>query len=107
MTVQPAGPRRTWTVAEARARLSEVLRLAEEEGPQRIGVRKPFVVAPARAWSERAAPPAPDAEPRERAGPRMPFGRWLVENMRIGVDLELPDRASRRPIPFIDDEGQA
>ena len=29
--------RRVWTVAEAKARLSEVLRLAEEEGPQRIG----------------------------------------------------------------------
>ncbi len=30
---------RVWTVAEAKARLSEILRLAEEEGPQRIGAR--------------------------------------------------------------------
>ena len=37
---------RTWTVAEAKAKLSEVLRLAEEEGPQRIGLRRPFVVVP-------------------------------------------------------------
>ncbi len=35
---------RIWTVAEAKARLSEILRLAEEEGPQRIGTRRSFVV---------------------------------------------------------------
>ena len=40
-------PRRVWTVAEAKAKLSEVLRLAESEGPQRIGTRKPFIVVPA------------------------------------------------------------
>ena len=32
-------PDRVWTVAEAKARLSEILRLAEEEGPQRIDAR--------------------------------------------------------------------
>ena len=37
--------KRVWTVAEAKARLSETLRLAEEEGPQRIGTRKSFVVS--------------------------------------------------------------
>ena len=37
MNRQCPEPRRVWTVAEARARLSEVLRLAEEEGPQHIG----------------------------------------------------------------------
>ncbi len=31
---------RTWTVEEAQARLSDILRLAEEEGPQRIGERR-------------------------------------------------------------------
>lgn len=40
-------PRRVWTVAEAKAKLSEVLRLAETEGPQHIGARKRFVVMPA------------------------------------------------------------
>ena len=30
-------PHKIWTVAEAKARLSEILRLASEEGPQRIG----------------------------------------------------------------------
>ena len=32
----------TWTFAEATASQSKVLRLAEEEGPQRIGLRRPF-----------------------------------------------------------------
>ncbi len=41
--------RRVWTIAQAKARLSEVLRLAEEEGPQHIGTRRPFVV-PASDW---------------------------------------------------------
>ena len=40
-------PHRVWTVAEAKARLSEILRLAEAEGPQTIGTRRPFVVVPA------------------------------------------------------------
>ena len=39
-----------WTVAEAKTRLSELLRRCEEEGPQRIGVRKSFVVVPAELW---------------------------------------------------------
>ena len=37
-----AEPRKTWTVAEAKARLSEILRLASEEGPQRIGTKTPM-----------------------------------------------------------------
>ena len=43
MTTERTEPRPAWTVAEAKARLSEILRLAEEEGPQRIGVRNSFV----------------------------------------------------------------
>lgn len=90
MAVSEAG--RVWTVAEAKARLSEILRLAETEGPQRIGMRKPFVVAPAAAWEELASPP------------RKPLGRWLVENMPRGTDLVVPERneRSRREIPFAD-----
>ena len=49
-------PGRVWTVAEAKAKLSEVLRLAETEGPQRIGARKPFIVVPERVWREHAPP---------------------------------------------------
>ena len=70
-------PRKTWTVAEAKARLSEILRLASEEGPQRIGTKTPYVVVPEEEWLKRAEP-------------RIPLGRWLVENMPRIDDLELP-----------------
>ena len=82
-----------WTVAEAKSKLSEVLRLAETEGPQRIGARKPFVVVTAAAWEEKSPP-------------RKPLGRWLVENVPRGTNLEAPDRSSNRKIPFIGDEGE-
>ena len=78
-----------WTVAEAKAKLSEVLRLAEEEGPQRIGARKSFVVVPERVWQDRAPEP-------------MPLGKWLVANTPRGTNLEVPNRKSNRPIPFVD-----
>ena len=89
MVAEESGPDRVWRVAEAKARLSEILRLAEEEGPQRIGRRKPFVVVPERLWRERSAP-APAAS-------RMPLGRWLVENMPRGTNLEIPPRARVEP----------
>ncbi|MYE47494.1 MAG: hypothetical protein F4X25_12280 [Chloroflexi bacterium] len=91
-TPQRATPDRVWTVAEAKARLSEILRLAEEQGPQRIGARKPFVVVPEHVW-------------RERVEPRKPLGQWLVENMPRGIELELPSRHEPdRRIPFVDDD---
>ncbi len=37
-------PQRVWTVAEAKTNLSKILRLAEVEGPQTIGIRRPCVV---------------------------------------------------------------
>ncbi len=85
------GSHRTWTVAEAKAKLSEVLRLAEEEGPQRIGLRRPFVVVPESLW-------------REKSPPEKHLGQWLVENMPRGANLEIPDRheESHREIPFAD-----
>lgn len=83
--------RRVWTVAQAKARLSEILRLAETEGPQRIGARRPFIVVPEHVWQSRAPEP-------------MPLGQWLVENTPRGTNLEVPSRrGSRRRIPFIDD----
>ena len=79
---------RVWTVAEAKAKLSQVLRLAEEEGPQHVGTRKSFVVVSEREWQARA--------PRS-----IPLGRWLVENMPRGPTLETPDRCEPgREIPF-------
>ena len=88
MTAERAKPKRIWTVAEAKARLSEVLRLAEAEGPQYIGRRKTFVVVPERLW-------------QKQSPPRKPLGQWLVENMPRGIELELPSRHDlEREIPF-------
>ncbi len=99
MTTQRPETPRTWTVAEAKAKLSEILRLAEEEGPQRIGLRKSFVVVPEREWQVRTH----DLEWRRRVPEEMPMGRWLVENMPRGVNLELPDRRDPpRETPFGD-----
>ena len=84
--------KRVWTVAEAKARLSEVLRLAESEGPQRIGMRKTFVVVPAERWY-RSQEPQPH------------LGRWLVKNIPRGLDWDIPhDRQSDRQIPFTDED---
>ena len=89
--MQKTGPRRVWTVAEAKARLSEILRLAEEEGPQRIGARRSFVVVPERVW-------------QDRTPPRKPLGQWLIENTPRGTDLEIPSRQENgREIPFVGD----
>lgn len=84
---------RVWTIAEAKAHLSEILHLAESEGPQRIGTRKSFVAIPASVWEEKQSS-------------RKPLGQWLIENMPRGTDLELPNRSSIRKIPFTDNEGE-
>ena len=89
MTARNPEPHRVWTVAEAKARLSEVLRRAEEEGPQHIGTRKSFVVVPAHVWAEKESG-------------RQPMGEWLVANVPRGANLDIPaSRESRREIPFI------
>ncbi len=83
-----------WTVAEAKARLSEILRLAESRGPQRIGTRRPFVVVPAHQWDEAIRP-------------RTSLGTWLIEKTPRGTELEIPSRRdSGREIPFISEQGQ-
>lgn len=92
---------RAWTIAETKARLSEILRLAEQEGPQRIGARNPFVVVPERLWRERA-----QSAPAPVAPAKTPMGQWLVANFpRIG-GLELPSRRSNRAIPFAEEAGE-
>lgn len=91
----------TWTVAEAQAQLSEILRLAAEEGPQYIGADRPFVVVPAEAWNAKELP-----HNQSRRQSRKPMGQWLLENMPRGVDLELPSRDDpERPIPFVTEVG--
>ena len=92
--VQNSQPVRVWTVSEAKARLSEVLRRSETEGPQRIGARRAFVVVPADVWYANSPQ-------------REPMGKWLVENMPRGIDLEIPERKEGdRSIPFADDSGE-
>ena len=76
-------PVRDWTVAEAEANLPEVLRLAEEEGPQRIGERKSFIVT---AERKRKSSPVPEG---------MPLGKWLVESAPRGTNLEIPSRRGK------------
>ncbi len=82
---------RAWTVAEAKARLSEVLRRAEQDGPQRIGTRRVFVVVPVRTWEEITEP-------------RPSLGQWLIAHAPGAGALELPPRAEERerPGPFDD-----
>lgn len=87
MNQHEAKPQRVWKVSEAKARLSEILRLSEEEGPQRIGTRRPFVVIPERVWREC------------KGGPRKALGQWLVENTPRGANLTLPERNTKRKTP--------
>lgn len=82
---------KVWTIAEAKARLSEILRLAESEGPQRIGTRKSFVVVPEEMWLKQEEPP------------RMPMGQWLLEKMPRDMYPDEPyERGSERAPPFSD-----
>ena len=79
---------RIWTITEAKARLSEVLRLVREEGPQYIGAKKSFVIVSKEEWLSLTQP-------------KMPIGTWLIDNMTIPGELELPDRNElEREIPF-------
>ena len=88
MAGRHAEPRRVWTVSQAKARLSEVLRRAEEEGPQHIGVRRPFVVVPAGDWYAKTPP-------------RRPMGRgWSTTCPAARRSTSPRTEKSRREIPF-------
>jgi len=78
---------KVWTVAEAKARLSELLRLASDK-PQFIGTKKSYVIITQEKW-------------QEMNQPKEPMGRWLVNAMSGIGGLELPNRADpERDIPF-------
>ena len=94
--------RRSWTVAEAQSRLSDILQLAAEGGPQHIDADRSFVVVPAETWYARE-------QPQRQSQPegRKHMGQWLFENMPRGIDLELPSRQDpERPIPFLNQEDE-
>jgi prevent-host-death family protein len=82
---------RTWTVQDAKAQLSELLRRARAGEPQRIGLTdEACVVVSAKAWEA--------ARPSE-------LGCWLVDSAPMGEDLELPPRRSRRADPLENGRG--
>ncbi len=76
-----------WTIPEAKAKLSELLRCADET-PQYIGTRKPYVLISVEQWEALNKP-------------KESMGQWLVKNMADLGELEFPDRAEpAREIPF-------
>jgi len=84
-------PNKAWSVAEAKAKLSEILRLAREGQPQTIGTEDPCVVVSAAQFGQYFQP--------ER------LGRFLIESAPRECELELPSRADHRGDPFAADEG--
>ena len=89
MATESVGAPDPWPIADAKARLSHILRCAEQDGPQRIGRHRTFVIVPEQLWEERSS-----------SG--VSLGRWLVEHMPRGYELEIAGRDSLREIPFAD-----
>jgi prevent-host-death family protein len=85
-----------WTVQEAKAKLSEVLKRAKQGEPQVIGAQDPCVVI---SMDEYKRLSIHEEEPH--------LGKWLVENAPGGFELELPSREDDRPDPFAWFEGVA
>ena len=77
-----------WTVQDAKAQLSEILRRARAGEPQRIGVADACIVVSEREWA---------------ASRRKHLGKWLIESAPRGQPLELPSRKSKRGDPFADE----
>lgn len=86
-------PARAWSVVEAKAKLSEILRLARAGEPQTIGTEDACVVVSAAQFEQHLRPEH--------------LGRFLVESAPRGYELELPSRDSRRGDPFaFEDDGR-
>jgi prevent-host-death family protein len=78
-----------WSVAEAKAQLSEILRRARAGEPQVIGAREPCVVISAQAFEAKFQTKGHD-------------GAWLVDRApRAAVDIALPSRAEDRAAPSL------
>ncbi len=75
----PAAAAGRWKLEDAKARFSEVVRHAREEGPQRVSVRgHDAVVVMSVEEYERLAPPKP----------RLPFLQFMEGLHLDGLDLE-------------------
>jgi prevent-host-death family protein len=89
---QPAPCRQApWTIAEAKAKLSEILRLARAGEPQTIGTEEPCVVVSAARFAEMWQPDH--------------LGKFLIESAPRDYELELPSRSDNRGDPFAGDAG--
>jgi prevent-host-death family protein len=77
-----------WSVQDAKARLSEVMRRARKGEPQYIGTRDPVVMISAKEF--------------EASRPRKHLGRMLIETAPRGEPIELPPRDLGRGNPFDD-----
>ncbi len=75
----------TWTVQDAKAQLSELLRRARAGEVQRIGVSDPCVLVSEAEWAA-----------LHRSG----LSAWLVESAPQGEEIELPSRGTHRGDPF-------
>ena len=81
---------KVWSITEAKARLSEILRLVEEEGPQQIGLKNTFVIVSRKDWNPSKPPP-------------LSFAEGIMKLMPRGTNLEIPkDDEGERKIPFVD-----
>jgi prevent-host-death family protein len=77
-----------WSVQDAKAHLSEVMRRARAGEPQIIGTRDPVVVMSAKDF--------------ERLSPRKHLGRFLIETAPRGAPIKLPPRDAGRGDPLSD-----
>jgi hypothetical protein len=74
--------RNVWSVVDAKAKLSEILRLAREGRPQAIGADDPCMVVSASEFERYWRPDH--------------LGKFLIESAPRGIELELPSRADDR-----------
>jgi prevent-host-death family protein len=79
-----------WSVADAKAQLSEILRQARSGSPQVIGTQDPCVVVSLETYQNAIADADHD-------------GQWLIAlTARLGFDVPLPSRNEDRPDPGLD-----